>query len=356
MADIDDDWLNDLIDALDAEIRQSSGGQPWADTRFLSWASRIATAQARANPELYPAPPRPLEALDQLPPFTTDTFRYTRLSPFATDRPPALELLTSGTTSRHRGVHRLYRTEIYRSSALIAYDRLVAARYPTKHLVSLVPRHDHVPASSLSFMVDCFVDHRFGGRVTYGVRHHGALDEGLGGNLDHLSRAGAPVLLFATTLAAAALLETDVGAILPHGSLILTTGGSKGIRSSVDPTEVDAALAERFPGTPVGAEYGMTELLSQAYRIRSDAFELPPWCRVMAIDPTTGRRQPHGASGLLRFVDLANVQSALCVQTADLGRTLSEHQFVYEGRAVGAPLRGCSLTFEELQPHRRTST
>src|SRR5690606_24122576 len=100
--------------------------------------------------------------------------------------------------------------------------------------------------------------------------------------------------------------------------------------------------------------YGMTELSSQLYdgrRVEGCAapglFRPPPWMRVVAVDPETHEALPDGREGLARFIDLANVDSALVVQTSDRVRVTSDGVALL-GRAAGAEPRGCSLTIEEL--------
>jgi hypothetical protein len=197
-------------------------------------------------------------------------------------------------------------------------------------------------------MVTHLAEERFAGRAAFPLGAGGLDRASLAAALAESVAAGASTLVFTTTLAAASLLETGLTAELPPGSVLLTTGGAKGRRGGVDPAAVEVELGRRLGGLVVGAEYGMTELSSQAYRVGPRPFRLPAWCRVLAIDPATGRRRPHGTRGLLRFIDLANAHSAVAVQTADQGATHSDHTFTLLGRAVGAPLRGCSLSFEEI--------
>ena len=100
----------------------------------------------------------------------------------------------------------------------------------------------------------------------------------------------------------------------------------------------------------------MTELSSQAYTDALDRgvswdearFQVPDWVRVVAVDPATLQPLPAGDRGLLRWVDLANVDSVCAVQTSDLGVVHPEGGFDLLGRASGVELRGCSLAIEEL--------
>lgn len=341
------DPIDRLLDSVIDRIRRADAD--WSDNAVLRLATAIARAQHRANPDVLPEPPAEVETLAMLPCVTTDAFRFSRVAAFPADLEPVAVYLTSGTTAKHRGRHGLYRTDIYEASALAAFDRLVRARRPLDRLIALVPEAQDDPHSSLSAMVDQFARLRFTGCIDYAVGPGGLDAHRLERALARARDDGARTLLFTTTLAAAALLARDLRGSLPDGSLVLTTGGAKGLGTAVDPKAVEARLSARFPGAAVGAEFGMTELLSQGYRLSGETFELPPWCRVLAIDPVTGLPSGDGQQGLLRFVDLANVQSAVVVQTADLGVARGGGSaFEYQGRAAGAVVRGCSLTFEEL--------
>ena len=342
--------IDALVNMLCRQIAGSGSQLAWSDEVFLGWAQRIARAQAfGAGPLGRPRLAR-ISDLAEVPPVTAETFRYLDVRAFGDEHTVVERFLTSGTLSQHRGCHRLYRRDIYDVSALTAFDLLVGACGPFTSLVSLVPPREQRPDSSLSYMVTLLGRECFAGRVLEAVGLGGLDVERLLLALPPLVRQRpGPVLVFTTTLAAQDLLAAASRIALPSGSLILTTGGTKGRLPECGDAELDRRLSYAFPGALTGAEYGMTELLSQAYRLGQTPFRLPPWCRVLAVD-AEGQRLPHGRRGLLRFIDLANVQSAVAVQTADLGATHSDQTFTLAGRVPGRRLRGCSLTYGELSP------
>lgn len=260
-----------------------------------------------------------------------------------------LDFRTSGTTSATRGRHLLYRDDIYRVSAVHAFKGLVLKHHQPQRLVSLIPRKDEAIHSSLSYMIDLFEGVLFSGKTDHWTDKNGIDFTQANTTLNELSQTGTPALIFSTSLAAYELITSIPPINLPPGSLFLTTGGFKGINKRLDEKTLDLSIKRHFGGVSTGSEYGMTELLSQGYRLNGDDFyTLPPWCRVLSIDPLTGASVPTGEVGLLRFVDLANAQSAICIQTADLGRVRSHYSFQYTGRVKSAPIRGCSLTYQEL--------
>ena len=139
----------------------------------------------------------------------------------------------------------------------------------------------------------------------------------------------------------------------------METGGLTGRVREVSRGEI-YDLFTRHLGLPAEAcvaEYGMTELSSQLYdsslraRLRGEArprrLMAPPWLKVLVVDPVSLEPLPEGEVGLVRFFDLANLDSVCAVQTSDRGR-ISEGGLELFGRAPEAELRGCSLTAEEL--------
>jgi hypothetical protein len=141
---------------------------------------------------------------------------------------------------------------------------------------------------------------------------------------------------------------------LPPGSRALETGGYKGRSRALAKSELHALITQRLgiPADRIICEYGMSELSSQAYDLAlissrlapraSRLFRFPPWARAQVISPENGSEVREGEIGLLRIFDLANVRSALAIQTEDLAIRRTGG-FELLGRAAAAELRGCSL-------------
>jgi hypothetical protein len=131
---------------------------------------------------------------------------------------------------------------------------------------------------------------------------------------------------------------------LPKCSRVMETGGYKG-RSREVPKAQLRLLLSKFLGvhqTRVVAEYGMSELSSQAYEDAEGVFRFPPWARTLVISPETGAEAGEGEPGLLRVFDLANIGSVMAVQTEDLAVRRGSG-FALLGRAGASEQRGCSL-------------
>jgi Acyl-protein synthetase, LuxE len=302
-----------------------------------------------------------------IPAVPCDVFRLTRVAA----HPPtedAIVFRTSGTSQGHgaRGEHPLRTTATYERAAIGWGTRLLFPDHARMRSIVLAPPPSEQPDSSLGFMIARFVDH-LGGPVAHGV-HGGALDVAAVGEAAAEARAAAePVIVLGTSFALVHLLDEGHGhdLRLPAGSRVMQTGGFKGRSREVPADELRRAVAARFdvPETYVVAEYGMTELSSQLYEgtlaaalagrdsPRHGVYFAPPWVRVTAVDPVTLAPVTLGDVGLARFVDLANVDASVAVQTADRIRVLSDGIELL-GRAPGATPRGCSIAMDEMLGRR----
>jgi hypothetical protein len=292
-------------------------------------------------------------SVDAVPAVPADVFALTRVAA----HPPSADLRvfrTSGTTRAGvpRGEHPFRRLDTYeRAARAFASMRLFPADRAS--CIALTAPDGPEGESSLSFMVDRFIE-TLGGTGTHHLHPERGLDhEGVRHACAEVREAGRPALVMATSFALVHLLDAvRSGCELPTGSRVMFTGGFKGRSRELAPDELRREVAARFaiPERDVIGEYGMTELSSQAYEARAGVYAVPPWVRVTAVDPTDLRPVPDGEVGLARIVDLANIDSTLVVQTADRVRT-GPDGFEILGRASGAPPRGCALAVDQMLSH-----
>jgi hypothetical protein len=166
-------------------------------------------------------------------------------------------------------------------------------------------------------------------------------------------RARRPVALCGTAFSFVFLLQAWAGQPrlrLPPGSRMLETGGFKGRTREVPKAELYAAVGKLLgvPDRSIWNEYGMSELSSQAYAHGTAGLHrTPPWARVLVCDPVTGREVAPGRRGLVRWYDLANVDSVFALQTLDLAERTPEG-FRLIGRLPRTEPRGCSLGMEDM--------
>lgn len=131
--------------------------------------------------------------------------------------------------------------------------------------------------------------------------------------------------------------------LLPEGTLVMETGGMKGRREEMSKEAMHAALKQAFGVVEIHSEYGMAELMSQAYSSGGGMFRTPPWMKVLVRDvrdPFDVRTHGRGA---INIVDLANLSSCAFIQTQDLGSVSPDGSFTIEGRVARSDIRGCNL-------------
>jgi hypothetical protein len=307
----------------------------------------------RALCERRNAGPESIRDWRQIPALPTSVFKAYEVSSIpAGERTRVFH--SSGTTGQipSRHFHNAESLSVYEASLLAWFQRhfFVAQPAPIK-LLFLTP--ETAPHSSLVHM------------FTAVRRHFGAPDSAFTGRVDpdgawslDLEQTLAavreavgenrPLGLLGTAFSFVHLLDHLQSAgkrfALPKGSRVLETGGYKGRARAVPKAQLRQMLA-KFLGVPaiqVVAEYGMSELSSQAYDSAAGVFHFPPWARVCVISPETGAESGEGETGLLRVFDLANIASVMAVQTEDLAVRRGDG-FELLGRAASAEPRGCSL-------------
>ncbi len=271
-----------------------------------------------------------------IPAVPTGLFRDLSLTCFPVSE-ARVRFQTSGTTTGKRGQVLLQDADVYRLSARTHAEQCLGP-LPARGM-SLVPA---AADSSLGHMCADFVPDM-----------PGFFDEGSGVDsagaweaVCVMAAAPEPVFIPGTAFALADLLEHPHDPVtLPAGSVVMVTGGFKGRRRAVAPAVLNAQLSRSFPGAQVVGEYGMSELASQLWAVPAGSpFVPPPWMRVLAVEPWSG--QP-ATRGILRFYDLANHQTVMAIETADVGVVHEDGSVTLEGRLEGSTPRGCSLTVEE---------
>lgn len=295
------------------------------------------------------APPTTWRAIPTVP---TDVFRYA--SVFCDDPAKAQHVFrTSGTTHGARGEHHLRSLDVYHASAAIQIQlHLDAAALPA---VILAPPATALPDSSLSSMLSLIAEHHApAARFAW---NGGGLD--VDGAIEAITSHAAtrvPIQLLTTSFALVhtldAMRDRAFAVRLAPGSVLMTTGGYKGKSRALDPAELDRYARAHLGEVRHMIEYGMTELGSQFWGEHGGLLHGPRWCRVTVHDPQTLVPVADGETGVLRFTDLANIDSVVSVQTSDLGsvqaRAAAGDSIALLGRAPGARPRGCSLLVDEM--------
>jgi hypothetical protein len=131
-------------------------------------------------------------------------------------------------------------------------------------------------------------------------------------------------------------------------TIIMETGGMKGRRKEMTREELHGMLCKAFGLTTIHSEYGMTELLSQAYSQGNGIFTAPPWMKILLRNPDDPFDVSSSRnSGIINIIDLANIYSCSFIATQDVGR-ISGNSFEVLGRTDNSDLRGCNLLVSEM--------
>lgn len=243
---------------------------------------------------------------------------------------------SSGTTGMTPSRHFVADTALYeRISLQIFREQYGEPREWT--ILALLPSYLERSHSSLVYMVDML------------MRESGAEGNGfylnqfaqLAARLEALCRAGKKVLLFGVTFA---LLDFADAFPMPlPGCVIMETGGMKGRGAELTRAELHNRLCQAWPEASVHSEYGMTELLSQAYAEESGIFVPGRTLKALVRDVNDPLSCAREGSGVLNIIDLANIYSCSFIATEDLCRVHPNGHFEVLGRLDFAALRGCSL-------------
>ena len=253
------------------------------------------------------------------------------------DFEPELVFESSGTTQTVNSRHLVKDASLYERSFITAFE-LFYGPVSDYVVVGLLPSYLERKHSSLVVMVQEMI--RRSGRAGSGfyLYEH----ENLYTQLQELEARGQKVLLIGVTFGLLDFAEKYTLS-LEH-TIVMETGGMKGRREEWTREQVHAFLQQRLGVSAVHAEYGMTELLSQAYSAGKGIFTTPPWMKVLLRDENdpfqlfTGR-----ATGVINVIDLANVYSCAFIATEDIGRMQDDGSFEVLGRLDNSALRGCSL-------------
>lgn len=257
------------------------------------------------------------------------------------DFPVEIIFESSGTAGFVPARHFVNDSGLYEESFLRAFRLFYGD--PEEYLIAaLLPSYTERRGSSLVYMASDLIK-----------RSHNSLSGFYRDDVDDLIKAiekskedKRKVLLLGVSYALldmAERLSPDLSDVI-----IMETGGMKGRRKELTRSELHGYLKEKFRVTEIHSEYGMTELMSQAYSKGEGIFYCPPWMRVLIRDPQdplTVYTEP-GKTGGINIIDLANVNSCSFIATGDLGRVYEDGAFEVLGRFDNSDIRGCNLLVE----------
>jgi phenylacetate-coenzyme A ligase PaaK-like adenylate-forming protein len=317
------------------------------DGEFERMAMEIFQLQAANNPvyklwiDMLKVEPLAVKSLAQIPFLPIEFFKnFNVVSSPVTSK--TVSFKSSATTGAVPSTHYVNDVQIYEESFLRGF-RMFYGEPADYAILALLPNYLQRKGSSLVYMCDHLI------RLTGRHRSGFFLDDrkALLESIEELTKSGQKTILIGVSYALLDLCEA--GITLPEHFIVMETGGMKGTRREMLKAELHQRLKEGLGVRSVHSEYGMTELLSQAYSRGDGLFDAPPWLRFLireTDDPLKTRED--GRTGGINVIDLANVNYCSFIATKDLGRLHEGRRLELLGRYDESDVRGCNLMIENF--------
>ena len=244
---------------------------------------------------------------------------------------------SSGTTGSETSKHFVPDLLLYEASYMAAFEIFYG---PVENycVLALLPAYLEREGSSLIYMAEDLIKKSRHPQSGFYLHDHEALYKTL---LD-LESKNAPVFLIGVSFALLDFSE-KYGMSLKN-TIVMETGGMKGRRKEMIREALHEKLGSGFGVSKIHSEYGMTELLSQAYSKGDGIFDTPPWMKILIRDTEDPFNfVGDGKTGGVNVIDFANIHSCAFIATQDLGKTFSDNSFSILGRFDSAAIRGCNL-------------
>lgn len=279
--------------------------------------------------------PENVHNLEDIPFIPIQFFKNKQL--LSTTKVPVEVFTSSGTTGSLTSKHFVTDIELYKNSYLTAFKQFYGN--PSEFcIVALLPSYLEREGSSLIYMVNDLIEKSEHPESGFFLHDTERLNE----QLTILEARNTKTLLIGVSFALLDFCEKHQ--LNLKNTIIMETGGMKGRRKELIREELHHLLKQGFGVDDIHSEYGMTELLSQAYSKGNGIFKCPPWMKVLVRDtedPFT--YQSYAKTGGVNVIDLANIYSCSFIATQDLGKKYEDDSFEILGRFDSSDIRGCNL-------------
>jgi phenylacetate-coenzyme A ligase PaaK-like adenylate-forming protein len=244
---------------------------------------------------------------------------------------------SSGTTGMVTSKHLVTDVRIYEESYRKGFSQFYG-NIEDYVVLALLPSYLEREGSSLIHMVDDLIQLSNHPESGFYLHNYDELIE----KIIQLDQSGQNVILIGVTYALLDLIEKQSFQL--ENTIIMETGGMKGKRKEMIREELHQELCNGFGVKSIHSEYGMTELLSQAYSLGDGIFECPSWMQISIRDTEDALSYvKEGKTGGINLIDLANINSCSFIATQDLGKKYSNGSFEVVGRFDHSDIRGCNL-------------
>ncbi len=248
---------------------------------------------------------------------------------------------SSGTTSKNLSTHCLNKIENYKESFYRCFESFYG---PLKNLtiLTLLPSYLKQKNSSLIFMMKELINETKKKESDFYLYNY----EKLSRTIDFLEKNKRKTILIGIVPSL-----FSFGKLFPkklNHTIIMETGGMKNLPNELTRKEIHKKLKKFFGVNSIHSEYGMTELLSQAYSVKNGVFKNPPWMKVFTHELNNPfKRTTKGKVGRLNIIDLANQDSCSFISTDDIGKSFNDYSYEILGRVDNSDIRGCNLLFNQ---------
>lgn len=244
---------------------------------------------------------------------------------------------SSGTTGSVSSKHLVTDLSLYEKSYAKAFQHFYG-NIEDFVILALLPSYLERDGSSLIYMVNDLINKSKHPESGFYLNNH----KDLASAINKLEAKQQRTILIGVSFALLDLIE-QFQFTLEH-TIVMETGGMKGKRKEIIRKELHNILKSGFGVNQIHSEYGMTELLSQAYSKGNGVFECPPWMKILTRDTEDALTiQNFNKTGGINVIDLANINSCSFIATQDLGKVYENGQFEIIGRFDNSDIRGCNL-------------
>lgn len=244
---------------------------------------------------------------------------------------------SSGTTGMITSKHLVTDVSLYEESYRNAFSEFYGT-IEDYTVLALLPSYLEREGSSLIYMINDLIELSNNQNSGFYLNNYDELIS----KLIELDNSGQNVILIGVTYALLDLIEMQNFQL--KNTIIMETGGMKGKRKEMIREELHEILCNGFGVSSIHSEYGMTELLSQAYSLGNGIFECPNWMLIHIRDTEDALTYvENGKTGGINVIDLANINSCSFIATQDLGKKYPNNSFEVLGRFDNSDIRGCNL-------------
>lgn len=279
--------------------------------------------------------PKKIEEVEKIPFLPIDFFKSHRI--LSSEAPIKKTFTSSGTTGAKTSKHHVTDLTVYEKSFNFAFKEFYG-EIEEYVVLALLPSYLERDGSSLIYMAQALIENSKHPDSGFYLNNLAELKE----KLIALDTAGRKVLLIGVSFALLDLVE-DFQFQLKN-TIVMETGGMKGRRKEMIREELHSILKTGFGVDAIHSEYGMTELLSQAYSAGNGIFNCPSWMKILIRDPEDAQSYlKNNGTGGINVIDLANINSCAFIATQDLGKKAKNNSIEIMGRFDNSDIRGCNL-------------